>query len=62
MKTVSAICKELMIHEEFYGFFFMTLNKSFSADLPTAGVAPNGLNFQLDINKEYWYSLVKEHR
>lgn len=62
MKSVSNICKELMIHEEFYGFFFMTLNKQFSTAIDTAGIAPNGLNFQLDINYDFWQTLTKEHR
>lgn len=62
MKTVSKICKDIMIQEPFYGLFFMTLNKEFSESLPTAGVAPNGLNFQLHINKDFWYNLSEDHR
>ena len=62
METISRSCKELMIKSPFYGFFLMGLNKNFSTSLPTAGVSQKGLGFQLDINKEFWYSLSKEHR
>jgi predicted metal-dependent peptidase len=40
----------------------MTLNKRFSNSISTAGVSPNGLNFQLDINYNFWYSLSEDHR
>ena len=62
METISRSCKELMIRSPFYGFFLMGLNKNFSTSLPTAGVSQKGLGFQLDINKEFWYDLSKEHR
>lgn len=62
MKTVSKICKTLMIKEPYYGFFFLGLNKKFSSDLPTAGVYKQNLNFALDINKEFWYNLPEDHR
>lgn len=57
MKTVSKACKELMIYEPFYGLFFMTLNKIFDSTIPTACVCTNGINVELRINKEFWYSL-----
>ena len=62
MKTVSKICKELMIKEPFYGFFFLGLNKRFSISLPTAGVYLQGINFALDINQEYWMSLDENRK
>jgi predicted metal-dependent peptidase len=40
----------------------MTLNKVFSTQIDTAGVSPNGLNFQLSINQNFWNGLSKEHR
>ena len=52
-----------MLKEAFYGMFLITLNKKWSNRVPTAGVSLNGINFQLDINEEFWSSLTENaHR
>ena len=38
------------------------LHKSWSDQLPTAGVCKNGINFQLMINEKFWTDLSEEHR
>lgn len=39
------------------------LNKRWNEQLPTAGVSLNGINYQLDINTEFWAKLKPEkHR
>lgn len=57
MQTVFKICKQLIIKEPFYGLFLMRLNKFFSDKVPTAGVAIDGINPVLAINKDWWYKL-----
>lgn len=57
MQTVFKICKQLIIKEPFYGLFLMRLNKFFSDKIPTAGVAIDGINPVLAINKDWWYKL-----
>lgn len=52
-----------MLKEAFYGMFLIMLNKRWSDNVPTAGVSLNGINYQLDINEEFWSSLTESaHR
>lgn len=48
----------------FYALFLTQLDKRFVDDkqVPTAGVYINGLNYALDINKEFWLSIDEEIR
>lgn len=58
LEEVSRITKQLMLEEPFYGLFLITLNKVLRSDIPTAGVAKNGINTQLAINPTFWESLT----
>ena len=60
--SLSKTSKELMLKEPYYGFFLLMLHKSWSDQLPTAGVCKNGINFQLMINEKFWTDLSEEHR
>jgi predicted metal-dependent peptidase len=51
-----------MLKEPYYGFFLLMLHKSWSDQLPTAGVCKNGINFQLMINEKFWTDLSEEHK
>ena len=53
-------CKDLMLFEPFYGMFLIMLNKRWSTKVPTAGVSLNGINYQLDINEQFWDTLDHE--
>lgn len=64
MKTeqLAKAVKELILAEPFYGMFLIMLNKRWNNELPTAGVSLNGINYQLDINEEFWSKLeLKKH-
>lgn len=61
-QTLSKVFKELLLTEPFYGFFLIMLNKLWSKRLPTAGVSKNGINYQLEINEEFWMNLSDKHR
>lgn len=62
METVSNAIKRLIIYEPFYGIFASGLQKSFSSQVKQMGIVPDGLNFKLLINKQYWYSLDLNHK
>ena len=62
MKTVSTVIKSLMLQEPYYGLFACSLNKEFSNKIPTACVSLDGINFKLQINKEWWDTLSPEDR
>lgn len=38
------------------------LNKRWNEQVPTAGVSLNGINYQLDINTEFWQGLKQDHQ
>jgi predicted metal-dependent peptidase len=56
-ESLAKATKELMISEPFYGLFLLQLNKSWSDKVPTAGVSLNGINYNLDLNPDFWDSL-----
>ena len=60
--SLSKTSKELMLKEPYYGFFLLMLHKSWSDQLPTAGVCKNGINFQLMINEKFWTDLSEDHK
>lgn len=62
MNSVSKTIKRLLIEEPYYGLFALGLNKSFSNEVASLGVCLNGINFQLLINKNYWYSLSDDYK
>lgn len=53
VERVSKASKLLLFSEPFYGLFLISLNKSYSENIPTAGVSKNGINAQLTINPEF---------
>lgn len=60
--SLSKTSKDLMLKEPYYGFFLIMLHKSWSDQLPTAGVCKNGINFQLMINEKFWTDLSEDHK
>jgi len=60
--SLSKTSKDLMLKEPYYGFFLLMLHKSWSDQLPTAGVCKNGINFQLMINEKFWTDLSEDHK
>jgi len=62
METVSRAIKQLMIKEPFYGIFASGLQKTFSNQVQHMGIVPDGINYKLLINRDYWYSLDKIHQ
>ncbi len=60
--SLSKTSKDLMLKEPYYGFFLLMLHKSWSDQLPTAGVCKNGINFQLMINEKFWTDLPEDHK
>jgi len=61
-KSVSAVIKKLMRDEPYYGMFACGLNKEWTNQLPTAGVAVDGINYKLAINPEFWNELTPDKR
>jgi predicted metal-dependent peptidase len=59
---LSRVSKKLLFSEPFYGLFLVGLNKTFSKDIPTAGVSKQGLNAQLTVNPEFFNNLPDKHR
>jgi len=55
--SLAKASKDLMLEEPFYGLLLMSLNKTWSDSVPTAGVGLKGINYQLIINPEFWESL-----
>ena len=51
-------CKQLIITDPFYGIFLLSLNKSYSDQVPTAAVCRDGINCKLLVNKDFWNSLT----
>ena len=50
-----------MLKEPYYGIFLIMLNKVWNNKVPTAGVSKNGINYQLAINEDFWFSLSELH-
>lgn len=62
MATFEKIAKRLMVKEPFYGLFLLSLNKQESEEIPTLGVALQGINHMLLINPKYWESLTDDQQ
>lgn len=62
METVSRAIKRLMIDEPFYGIFASGLSRAWSSQVKQMGIVPEGLNFKLLINEDYWRKLDSDHR
>jgi len=61
-QTLSKAAKDLMLKEPYYGHFLIMLNKYWSTRVPTAGVSKMNINYQLEINTEFWDKLTENHR
>lgn len=62
VQSLSKTSKDLMLKEPYYGFFLIMLNKLWSKRVPTAGVSKMGINYQLEINEEFWDKLPDLHK
>lgn len=61
-ETLSKTTKDLMLKEPYYGIFLIMLNKLWSSRVPTAGVSKMGINYQLEINEDFWDKLPDAHK
>jgi predicted metal-dependent peptidase len=61
-ENLAKVSKDLMLKEPFYGLYLLMLNKHWSDKVPTAGVYMKGINYQIDINAEFWNSLEHNHK
>lgn len=58
--TIQKALKELLIVSPFYGIFLLSLRKEIvngNHPVKTATVGPNGLNFTLYVNEDFWKKL-----
>lgn len=62
MKMLSRVSKDLLFDEPYYGHFMSSLNRSFSSDIPTAGVGKDGIGVKLVVNPDFFDSLSDLHR
>jgi len=62
MKMLSRVSKDLLFDEPYYGHFMSSLNRSFSSDVPTAGVGKDGIGVKLVVNPDFFDSLNELHR
>jgi hypothetical protein len=60
--SLAKASKSLMLSEPYYGFFLIMLNKHWSTRVPTAGVSKMNINYQLEINENFWMKLTDLHR
>ena len=61
-EQLSRISKTLIFSEPFYGIFLIGLQKSFSKELPTAGVGKHGIGMRLVINPDFFGDLSEFHQ
>jgi len=59
---VARTTKTLIFTEPFYGLFLIGINKTYSEQIPTAGVSKCGIGMQLTINPEFYNELSEDHR
>lgn len=62
IETISNVVKQLIIKEPFYGIFASGLQKVFSNQVKHMGIVPDGFNYKLLINEQYWNSLNKDQK
>lgn len=63
--TIQKALKELLIVSPFYGIFLLSLRKeivSGNHSVKTAAVGPNGLNFTLYVNEDFWNTLTDKEQ
>jgi predicted metal-dependent peptidase len=59
---VARTTKTLIFTEPFYGLFLIGINKTYSEQIPTAGVSKHNIGIQLTINPEFYNDLSEDHR
>lgn len=57
MTEVSAIVKDMLFEEPYYGLYLCGLNKRWTEGISTAAVGVRGIDTELLINQEFWESL-----
>lgn len=62
MESVARAIKRIMMDEPFYGIFASGLSRAWSTQVKQMGIVPDGLNFKLLINEDYWKKLDLQHR
>lgn len=63
--TIQKALKELLIVSPFYGIFLLSLRKEIvngNHSVKTAAVGPNGLNFTLYVNEDFWKKLTDKEQ
>ena len=61
-ELVAKTTKNLIFREPFYGLFVISMNKTYSDRIPTAGVTPKNIGVELIINPDFFKSLSEDHR
>ena len=56
--TLARATKTLMLREPFYGYFLMSMNKSWDEGVGTAGVSKHNIGFKLTIAPTFWKGLT----
>jgi len=62
IKDVIRISKELIYSQPFYGSVLLGLNKEISTKIQTACVSLHGIQYKLQVNKDFWNTLSDKHR
>jgi len=62
LQKLSRTTKQLLFDEPFYGHFLVGLNRLWSKDIPTAGVAKDGIGVKLVVNEDFFDNLNENHR
>ena len=62
MNDVALTIKRILLNEPFYGLFLCGVNREFNNRTRTASVSLHGIDYKLNINKEYWEKLTPEYR
>ena len=61
-ESLSKAGKNLMYKEYFYGMYLMMMNKRFTEAVDTAGVALDGIRFELAVNPKFWMNQTENHQ
>lgn len=62
MNSVALTIKRILLNEPFYGLFLCGVNREFNNTTQSASVSLRGIDYKLNINKEYWGKLTPEYR
>lgn len=62
LDSVLAAARRLMLHEPYYGFLLLSINKYISRKADTAWVCKNRIAVDLGVNPEFWESITPEQQ